>query len=149
MLRVDRLGHSYGSVRALDGLSFEIARGEIFGLLGPNGGGKTTLFRILSTLLAPSEGSAAIGGHDVVREPQAVRREIGVVFQSPSLDIKLTVRENLVHQGHLHGLHGSELAKRIDEMLARVRMRERADDLVETLSGGMRRRVDLAKGLLH
>ncbi|MBM4269470.1 MAG: ABC transporter ATP-binding protein, partial [Deltaproteobacteria bacterium] len=73
----------------------------------------------------------------------------GVVFQSPSLDIKLTVRENLVHQGHLHGLHGSELARRIDEMLARVRMRERADDLVETLSGGMRRRVDLAKGLLH
>jgi ABC-2 type transport system ATP-binding protein len=124
-------------------------RGEIFGLLGPNGGGKTTLFRILSTLLAPTGGRAAVGGHDVVREPQEVRRLIGVVFQSPSVDVKLTVRENMVHQGHLYGLHGPSLDARIDEMLGRVAMRERSDARVETLSGGMRRRVDLAKGLLH
>jgi ABC-2 type transport system ATP-binding protein len=124
-------------------------RGEIFGLLGPNGGGKTTLFRILSTLLAPTAGCASIAGHDVVREPQAVRRAIGVVFQSPSLDVKLTVRENMVHQGHLYGLHGNALEARIDEMLTRVAMRDRSDARVETLSGGMRRRVDLAKGLLH
>jgi len=124
-------------------------RGEIFGLLGPNGGGKTTLFRILSTLLAPTGGRAAIGGHDVVREPQEVRRLIGVVFQSPSVDVKLTVRENMVHQGHLYGLHGPSLEARIDEMLGRVAMRDRSDARVETLSGGMRRRVDLAKGLLH
>ena len=124
-------------------------RGEIFGLLGPNGGGKTTLFRILSTLLAPTGGRAAIGGHDVVREPQEVRRLIGVVFQSPSVDVKLTVRQNMVHQGHLYGLHGPSLEARIDEMLGRVAMRDRSDARVETLSGGMRRRVDLAKGLLH
>jgi len=107
------------------------------------------LFRILSTLLAPTGGRAAIGGHDVVREPQEVRRLIGVVFQSPSVDVKLTVRENMVHQGHLYGLHGPSLEARIDEMLGRVAMRDRSDARVETLSGGMRRRVDLAKGLLH
>jgi len=149
ILSVDGLRHRYGDTLALDGLTFRVRRGEIFGLLGPNGGGKTTLFRILSTLLAPSSGRATIDGHDVVREPQAVRRAIGVVFQSPSLDVKLTVRENMVHQGHLYGLHGAALDARIDEMLSRVAMRERAGARVETLSGGMRRRVDLAKGLLH
>lgn len=149
ILTVDGLRHSYGDTLALDGLSFQMQRGEIFGLLGPNGGGKTTLFRILSTLLAPTAGRAAIAGHDVVREPQAVRRSIGVVFQSPSLDVKLTVRENMLHQGRLYGLRGAPLDARIDEMLTRVAMRERAGDRVETLSGGMRRRVDLAKGLLH
>lgn len=149
ILEVSALRHSYGDVCALDGLSFRVERGEIFGLLGPNGGGKTTLFRILSTLLAPSGGSATIGGHDVIDEPHAVRRQIGVVFQSPSLDGKLTVRENMRHQGHLYGLSGAALEARIDEMLGRVAMRERADARVETLSGGMKRRADLAKGLLH
>ena len=149
VLVVDGLRHSYGDTLAIADLSFRMRRGEIFGLLGPNGGGKTTLFRILSTLLAPSAGQASIGGHDVVREPHAVRRLIGVVFQSPSLDVKLSVRENMVHQGHLYGLHGAALDQRIDEMLARVAMRDRADARVETLSGGMRRRADLAKGLLH
>ncbi len=85
----------------------------------------------------------------MIADPQAVRRQIGVVFQSPSLDVKLSVRENMVHQGHLHGLHGTALGARIDEMLGRVQMLSRADDLVETLSGGMRRRIDLAKGLMH
>jgi len=126
-----------------------VERGEIFGLLGPNGGGKTTLFRILTTLLAPTDGRARIGGHDVVTEPQAVRRQIGVVFQAPSLDVKLSVRENMVHQGHLHGLHGTGLDAKIGEMLGRVGMTARADDMVETLSGGLRRRIDLAKGLMH
>jgi ABC-2 type transport system ATP-binding protein len=124
-------------------------RGEIFGLLGPNGGGKTTLFRIISTLLAPSRGRARIAGHDVVAEPDAVRRRIGVVFQAPSLDGKLTVRENMRHQGHLYGLHGASLESRIDEMLGRVRMRDRERTRVEQLSGGLKRRVDLAKGLMH
>lgn len=126
-----------------------MGRGEIFGLLGPNGGGKTTLFRILTTLLHPTDGRASIGGHDVVNRPQDVRRQIGVVFQAPSLDVKLSVKENMIHQGHLHGLHGRTLEERILEMLGRVNMNERADDIVETLSGGMRRRVDLAKGLMH
>jgi ABC-2 type transport system ATP-binding protein len=118
-------------------------------LLGPNGGGKTTLFRILSTLLEPKSGRARIDGYDVVAEPHRVRQRIGVVFQSPSLDVKLTVRENMRHQGHLHGLSGGVLQRRIDEMLERVAMHAHADTLVETLSGGMRRRVDLAKGLMH
>jgi ABC-2 type transport system ATP-binding protein len=149
ILAVDGLRHSYGDTLALDDLSFRVRQGEIFGLLGPNGGGKTTLFRILATLLAPSAGRAAIAGHDVVREPHAVRRAIGVVFQSPSLDVKLTVHENMRHQGHLYGLGGAALEARIDEMLGRVAMRDRRDARVETLSGGMRRRIDLAKGLLH
>src|SRR5437764_12546200 len=106
---VSRLTRCYGERRALDGVDFEVAAGEIFGLLGPNGGGKTTLFRILSTLLMPSSGTAAIFGLDVVRDAHAVRRRIGVVFQAPSLDKKLTVRENLRHQGHLYGLSGSPL----------------------------------------
>jgi ABC-2 type transport system ATP-binding protein len=136
-------------VRALDGLSFTVRPGEIFGLLGPNGGGKTTLFRILTTLLAPSRGRARLAGHDVVAEPQAVRRRIGVAFQAPSLDGKLTVRENMRHQGHLYGMSGTVLDRRIDEMLDRVAMRAREGDRVDNLSGGMRRRVDLAKALMH
>jgi ABC-2 type transport system ATP-binding protein len=146
---VESLAFSYGAHRALDGVSFTVERGEIFGLLGPNGGGKTTLFRILATLLAPERGRALVGGHDVATEPQAVRRQIGVVFQSPSLDLKLTVRENMRHQGHLYGMSGQALERRIDEMLGRVAMAARAPERVETLSGGMRRRIDLAKGLMH
>ncbi len=149
IVEVDGLSFAYGDHLALDGLSFSVRPGEIFGLLGPNGGGKTTLFRILATLLAPRSGTARVAGHDVVRDPHAVRERIGVVFQSPSLDGKLTVRENMRHQGHLHGMSGAALESRVDEMLESVSMRTRDGDLVETLSGGMKRRVDLAKGLLH
>jgi ABC-2 type transport system ATP-binding protein len=149
IVEVEGLSFAYGDHLALDGLSFSVRPGEIFGLLGPNGGGKTTLFRILATLLAPRSGTARVAGHDVVRDPHAVRERIGVVFQSPSLDGKLTVRENMRHQGHLHGMSGAALESRVDEMLESVSMRTRDGDLVETLSGGMKRRVDLAKGLLH
>ena len=146
---LDHLSHRYGDRVALDGVSFGVARGDILGLLGPNGGGKTTAFRILSTAMQPTGGHAAIFGHDVVREASAVRRQIGVVFQSPSLDAQLTVAENLRHQGHLYGLHGRALARRIDDVLARVGLADRARDLVKTLSGGLRRRVEVAKSLLH
>ena len=149
ILEVADLSFSYGETKALAGLSFAVHRGEIFGLLGPNGGGKTTLFRILATLLAPAGGTARIAGHDVARAPQSVRENIGVVFQSPSLDAKLTVRENMRHQGHLYGMSGAALEARIDRMLDRVAMRQRENDRVEALSGGMKRRVDLAKGLMH
>ena len=153
---VENLEHVYpakGSVkiprRALQGISFSVERGEIFGLLGPNGGGKTTTFHVLSTFLRPTGGRASIFGHDVVQSPGRVREHLGVVFQNASLDKKLTVRENLWHQGHLYGLSGKMLRQRIDEMLRRMVLVDRANDPVEILSGGLRRRVELAKGLLH
>jgi ABC-2 type transport system ATP-binding protein len=148
-VEVESLTHNYGSRRALDNVNFTVAPGEIFGLLGPNGGGKTTLFRVLATLLLPTAGRARIFGEDTARNPLAVRRQIGVVFQSPSLDGKLTVAENLRHQGHLYGLYGDSLRQRIKELLRRMNLSDRTRDRVETLSGGLRRRVEIAKGLLH
>ena len=130
-------------------MSFSVAEGELFGLLGPNGGGKSTLFRILATSFAPTAGSATILGRDLIAAPASVRPFLGVVFQYPSIDNKLTVRENLVHGGRLYGLSGPTLAKRVDEMLGHYRLSARASDLCGTLSGGLRRRVELAKSLLH
>jgi len=148
-LVVSELTHRYGERLALDRVSLQIAPGEIFGLLGPNGGGKTTLFRILSTLVRPTSGEGSILGYDLLREPATLRRGIGVVFQAPSLDKKLRVRENLEHQGRLYGLSGAALRERIDLLLAEFNLRDRARDLVETLSGGLQRRVEIAKSLLH
>lgn len=148
-IRVESLGHRYGNRIALDGISLDVRPGEIFGLLGPNGSGKTTLFRILTTLMVPTSGRAQIAGFDPVTQPDEVRRRIGVVAQAQSVDVKLTAAENLMHQGHLYGLSGRQLRQRIGEMLERVRLSDRADDLVETFSGGMQRRVELAKGLMH
>jgi ABC-2 type transport system ATP-binding protein len=149
IVAVENLTHRYGERVALSGVSFTVNEGEIFGLLGPNGGGKSTLFRILSTLMAPTQGKASICGHDLAREPGAVRRRIGVVFQSQSLDKKLTVEENLRGQGHLHGMSGSTLRERIETVAGRLGLGDRRGDLVEVLSGGLRRRVEIAKGLLH
>src|ERR1700730_4337575 len=143
------LTHDYGTRLALDHLSFSVAPAQIFGLLGPNGSGKTTLFRILSTLMVPSGGLATIRGFNVAKEPAQVRQQTGIVFQSRSLDIKLTVEENLRHAGHLYGLSGKHLRARIADVLERVALADRAKDYVETLSGGMQRRVELAKGLIH
>lgn len=149
IIAVRDLVHRYEDRTALSGVTFEVRPAELFGLLGPNGSGKTTLFRILSTLMVPSAGSARIAGLDVVRESSALRRHIGVVFQAPSVDIKLTAYENLWHQGHLYGLRGPALKRRIEEILTRVGLLDRAADRVETFSGGMQRRIELAKGLLH
>lgn len=143
------LTHRYGDRLALDRVSLQVAPGEVFGLLGPNGGGKTTLFRILSTLVRPTSGTATILGLDLLRDTGVLRSRLGVVFQAPSLDKKLTVRENLAHQGHLYGLIGSALRERIDHLLLEFNLRDRARDLVETLSGGLQRRVEIAKCLLH
>jgi ABC-2 type transport system ATP-binding protein len=140
---------SYGSVQALRKVAFSVWTGEIFGLLGPNGSGKTSLFRVLTTLLSPSAGSISVFGQSVARSPASVRRFAGVVFQSQSLDRKLTVIENLRHQGHLYGLSGSELRQRTAEVLERFGLSERGSDIVEILSGGMKRRVELAKSILH
>ncbi len=149
MIETEALVHAYGGRRALDGVTFDVKPQEIFGLLGPNGGGKTTLFRILSTLMRPTGGRARVVGHDTVAEAAAVRRGIGVVFQSPSLDRKLTAFENLYYQAQIHGFTFKETRERAREMLARVGLSDRAGDVVERLSGGMRRRVELAKGMLH
>ncbi len=140
---------SYGGVQALRKVAFSVSTGEIFGLLGPNGSGKTSLFRVLTTLLSPSAGSISVFGQSVERSPATVRRFAGVVFQSQSLDRKLTVIENLRHQGHLYGLSGSELRQRTAEVLERFGLSERGSDIVEILSGGMKRRVELAKSILH
>lgn len=147
-LNVVGLSHRYGDRQALQSVSFDVAPGESFGLLGPNGGGKTTFFRIAATLLTPTNGTVRVFGHDVTTNPDAVRRSIGMMFQSPALDDRLRVVENLRYQGYLYGLHGKSLSLRIDEVLSLVNLTDRASDLVSTLSGGLQRRVDLAKTLL-
>lgn len=146
---ISNITHEYPGRRALDDVSLDVAKGEIFGFLGPNGGGKTTMFKILSTAVVPTAGSAAVCGFDVVKNSAEVRKHIGVVFQSPSLDVKLTVRENLKFQGLLQGLHGSAAAARIDDVLIHLKLDDRKHDIVEKLSGGLQRRVEIAKGLLH
>lgn len=149
IVQIQELTHQYGTRTALDQISFNVDRASIFGLLGPNGGGKTTLFKILTTLITPTSGTARIAGADVVTRCDEVRNRIGVVFQNPGLDRKLTVMENLVHQGHLYGLSGTSLKNRCCELLERFGVADRSRDRVEKLSGGLARRVELAKGLLH
>lgn len=149
MIEVQNLTHRYGERVALSEISFDVKLGEIFGLLGPNGGGKSTLFRILTTMMVPSDGRAVVAGYDVVGEPAQVRRHVGVVFQTQSLDKALTVEENLRSQGHLHGLSGAALRERMEHAMQQLGLADRRKDLVETLSGGLRRRVEIAKALLH
>jgi ABC-2 type transport system ATP-binding protein len=149
IISVQDLVHRYDGRTALNGVSFEVRHAELFGLLGPNGSGKTTLFRILSTLMVPIGGRAVILGNDAATEPNNLRRQIGVVFQAQSIDVKLTAAENLWHQGHLYGLRGAQLKSRVKEMLGRVGLSDRANEKAETFSGGMQRRLELAKGLLH
>jgi ABC-2 type transport system ATP-binding protein len=146
---IEGLSHAYGKRQALVDLSLTIQPGEIFAVLGPNGGGKSTLFRLLSTLIPVQRGSATLFGNDLARQPHAIRPLIGVVFQSPSLDRKLTVAENIKLQAALYGLYGKELQLRLDELLERFELRDRTREFTERLSGGLRRRVELAKGLIH
>jgi ABC-2 type transport system ATP-binding protein len=149
VISVQNLVHRYENRTALNGISFEVRPAELFGLLGPNGSGKTTLFRILSTLMVPTAGRALVMGFDAAQDPASLRRQIGVVFQAQSVDPKLTAYENLWHQGHLYGLRGAALKTRVAEILDRVGLADRAKERVETFSGGMQRRIELAKGLLH
>jgi ABC-2 type transport system ATP-binding protein len=149
VISVQNLVHRYENRTALNGVSFDVRPAELFGLLGPNGSGKTTLFRILSTLMIPTAGRAVVMGCDAAQDAASLRRQIGVVFQAQSVDPKLTAYENLWHQGHLYGLRGATLKKRIAEILTRVGLADRAKERVETFSGGMQRRIELGKGLLH
>ena len=138
-----------GKVKAVDGISFNVKKGEILGFLGPNGAGKTTTLNMLSTLLRPTSGTAKVNGHDVLSEPDAVRRSIGYVFQDTTLDIELTGRENLDFHGRLYDLERNIRQKRIKEVLELVQLTDRADNFVKTYSGGMKRRLEIARGLLH
>lgn len=149
MIQISNLHHSYGSRKVLNGVSLSIQAGEIFGLLGPNGSGKTTLLRILSTAFPLNEGEVKIAGFDLRTQSSEIRKIFGVVFQSPSLDGKLTVLENVHHHGRLYGLTGNALKKRSEEMLTQLGVMDRANERTEKLSGGLKRRVEIAKSLLH
>ena len=146
---VSKLSHCYGDRRALDELSIEIRRGEIFAFLGPNGSGKTTLFRILSTLLPCARNAVRLLGYDLASEAANVRSCIGVVFQAPSLDKKLTVIENIRHQAALYGIRGATLRQREQQLLDQFDLSDRRGERTEKLSSGLRRRVELAKGMIH
>jgi ABC-2 type transport system ATP-binding protein len=149
VINAESLSYSYGERIALRELSFSIGEGCLFGLLGPNGSGKTTLFRLLSTLIPVQKGRLDICGHDVSTKQEEVRKQLGVTFQSPAVDVRLTVRENLSCHGRIYGLHGSLLRERLALMLERFGLADRASTLVGQLSGGLKRRVELAKGLMH
>lgn len=146
---VRNVEHRYGDAQALESVSFTVAQGDVFGLLGPNGGGKTTLFRLMATLLPLQSGTIELLGHDIARQPARVRSRIGVTFQSPSLDGKLTVAENLRHQAHLYGLYGRTASHRIDGLVDQLGLSDRMRQRVDALSGGLKRRVEIAKSLLH
>ncbi len=149
IIDIENLSHAYGKHEALKELSLQIEAGEIFGFLGPNGSGKTTLFRILSTLIPPQRGQVTMLGLDLAGQREEIRKYIGVVFQYPSLDKQLTAEENLMHHGHLYGMSGPALRERMDQVLERVNLTDRRKERVGKFSGGMRRRVELAKGLLN
>jgi ABC-2 type transport system ATP-binding protein len=146
---VQDLRKRYGDVQALDGVSFAVQEGEVFGLLGPNGAGKSTTVRSLVTLTTPDSGSASVAGHDVLREQNAVRRVIGYVPQDSGVDELGTGRENLMLQGRVQGMSGKDLRARTETLLELVGISEAADRIVKTYSGGMRRRLDIALGLVH
>jgi ABC-2 type transport system ATP-binding protein len=148
-IAVDGLQKQYGSVTALDGISFAVREGEVFGLLGPNGAGKSTTVRVLVTLTRPDAGHASVMGHDVLREATRVRRTIGYVPQDSGVDAFGTGRENLMLQGRVQGMHGRDLRNRVQELLDLVGIADAADRVVRGYSGGMRRRLDIALGLVH
>ena len=149
IIEVRKLVRKFGDLKAVSGISFAVAQGEIFGFLGPNGAGKSTTISILSTLLNPTSGKALINGFDVVGEMDQVRKSIGIVFQDPSLDDRLTARENLLFHARLYGLNKKEYTKRIEEVLKLVELKDRENSLVKTFSGGMKRRLNLVAGILH
>ena len=149
IIEVRKLAKTYGKVQAVQGIDLDIEKGEIFGLLGPNGAGKTTTIGMLCTIIRPTSGRASIAGHDIVSAPAEVRRKVGIVFQDPTLDTVLTGRENLILHAMLYGVPAELRQKRIKDILDLVDLQDRADDITRTYSGGMRRRLELARGLLH
>lgn len=148
-IEVDRLTKSFGSSTVVDAVSFSVASREIFGFLGPNGAGKTTTIKMMSTLLAPTHGTVRIAGYDVVRDRMKVRQRIGMVFQDPTLDERLTGWENLRFHGLLYGLSTKDTRQRADELLDLVGLSDKQHQLVKSYSGGMKRRLELARGMIH
>ena len=148
-IEAEGLTKNYGDVRALDGLSFAVEEGTVFGLLGPNGAGKSTTVKVLTTLAHSDEGRASVAGRDVLREPGQVRRSIGVVAQRSGVDRDLTGRENVKLQGHLQGMRGRDLDRRVDQLLEQLGLADAAGRVARTYSGGMQRRLDIAIGLVH
>lgn len=149
MIKVINLSKKYNGRRAVDNISFEVAKGEIFGFLGPNGAGKSTTINMLATIVTPTEGSAMVNGYSIISDKNKVRKSIGLIFQDPSLDERLTANENLCFHARLYGVPKSEYNKRIEEVLKLVDLWERKDDIVKTFSGGMKRRLEIARGLIH
>ncbi len=148
-IKVEELVKKFDGFTAVDKISFSVSYGELFGLLGPNGAGKTTTINILSTLLKPTSGYAEVAGFDIRKRRDDVRKSIGIVFQDPTLDTKLTGKENLLFHAMLYGIKKEEAEKRIKEVLELVELEGRADTLVEKYSGGMKRRLEIARGLIH
>ncbi|GAB3973816.1 daunorubicin resistance protein DrrA family ABC transporter ATP-binding protein [Actinoallomurus acanthiterrae] len=146
---VDGLAKRYGDLEAVKGIDFEVAPGEVFGFLGPNGAGKTTTISMLCTLVRPTGGTARVAGHDIVAERDEVRRNIGLVFQDPTVDAYLTAEQNLRFHGELYGVPKEAMKERIGQVLTMVDLADRKDGKVETFSGGMKRRLEIARGLLH
>lgn len=149
IIQIEELVKKFGALTAVGGISFAVEKGEIFGFLGPNGAGKSTTMKILSTLLKPTAGRAVLAGHDVLAKPDEVRKAIGMVFQDPSLDQRLTAEENLQFHGMLYNVPSRLLRERMDKMLRMVDLADRRKSLVKTFSGGMKRRLEIARGLLH
>jgi ABC-2 type transport system ATP-binding protein len=149
IIETNKLTRSFNSLTAVDELDITVESGEIFGLLGPNGAGKTTTISMLCTILKPTSGTAKVNGFDIVKEATQVRKSIGIVFQEPSVDDRLTGRENLYMHANLYGIPAGDQKSRIDSVLKLVELEDRADDLLRTYSGGMRRRLELARGLIH
>jgi ABC-2 type transport system ATP-binding protein len=148
-IHVEGLTRKYGDFIAVNGISFDVHENEVFGFLGPNGAGKTTTISMLCTLLRPSGGHAEVGGVDISADPAAVRQSIGLIFQDPSLDEQLTGRENLRFHAMLYDVSMEDFRRRSGELLEMVELTEKADDLVRTYSGGMKRRLEISRGLLH
>ena len=148
-ISIQNITKKFSSLTAVDNVSLEVSQGEIFGLLGPNGAGKTTLISMLVTMKKPTSGSASVCGYDVLSEPGKVRSSIGIVFQDPSLDEELTAYENLELHASMYGIPSQNIKARIEEVSKIVELSDRLNDVVKTYSGGMRRRLEIARGLLH
>ncbi len=149
VIKVENVTKHFGEIKAVDGISFDVKKGEIFAFLGPNGAGKSTTISMLTTMLRPTSGKLVLSGHNVLKERDSARKSFGIVFQDPALEEELSAYENMEFHGVLYGISRKKLPPRIEELLKLVDLWERKDSMVKTYSGGMRRRLEIARGLMH